>query len=99
MELIQNLLDSSVVNEDSYQLPEYQPQTYTDMDGWLNSLPAHSWLGLLGAYASGGFDNVILYLKKIYAFNLDKWRNKDLRHFFNSRNINDFKSRWERRAA
>lgn len=79
-----------------YLSPIYRPKSYDDMDNWLNNLSSRAWLGVLGAYSAGGFENVIVYLKRVYAFNLEKWREKDLRHFFNARQLGEFKSRTDR---
>lgn len=94
MELAKRL--GATGNNTDYLSVKYQPKSYVDMDGWLNNFPSQAWLGLLGAYAAGGMSNVIHYMNGIYAYNLSKWREKDLKHYFNSRTWSDFKSRSER---
>ena len=77
--------------------PSFKPRNYIEMDGWLNYLPTHAWLGIVGAYTAGGYSNVIDYLRSRYADNLEKWKDKDLRHYLNCRELSDFNSRFERR--
>lgn len=73
-----------------------KPSNYKEMEDFINNLPANSWLGLLGAYAAGGITSVIQYLRNVYPIELELWRDKDIRHFFNSRVLSEFRTRTER---
>jgi hypothetical protein len=74
----------------------YQPVSYKEMDDWLNSFSTQDWTALIGSYTAGGFKSVIEYMRNKYGNNLSFWKDKDLRHFWNSRNWTDFKSKHER---
>lgn len=66
------------------------------MDDWLNGFTVQEWTAVLGAYAAGGILNVVQYLRATYSSNLELWKEKDLRHFFNSRKWSDFRTKAER---
>lgn len=89
--------DSS--RNDDVRSPSYKPRNYKEMDEWLNVFSYREWTAILGSYAAGGFANVVEHMRDRYADNLEKWREKDLRHFFNSRQWSDFKGRSERMFA
>lgn len=75
---------------------KYKPVRYQDMDDWLNEFSVQEWTAVIGAYAAGGITSVVQYLKQKYPNNLEMWREKDLRHFFNSRRLTDFRAKAER---
>lgn len=72
------------------------PTSYSDMEGWLNSLTSQEWLAIIGAYSAGGINNIILLLKRKYPYNLRKWKDKDLQYFFKSHPLNNFRNKYER---
>jgi hypothetical protein len=78
------------------QVSTYKPSCYKEMDEWLNNFNMQEWTAVLGAYAAGGITNVVQYLRNTYPNNLQLWREKDMRHFFNSRKWSDFRSKTER---
>lgn len=78
------------------RLLSFKPKSYQDMDDWLNALSPQAWIAVVGAFALGGFPSVIEHIKQAHQSNLAKWRNKDLQHFFDSRKLEDFKTRHER---
>lgn len=89
------------MNSESSQEPieyskNFQPTSYPEVEGWINSFNYQEWVALVGAYTAGGFYNVIVYMKKKYSYNLQKWGEKDLNHFFNSHPLNKFKTKYER---
>lgn len=75
---------------------DHQPGTYKDMATWLNSLSVQQWKAILGAYAVAGNDGIIAHLRLIYTQNIEKWRDKDLRFFFESRKLSEFITKLER---
>jgi len=87
---------SNSLRDVDFSSSSFKPRNYIEMDEWLNHLSIHSWLGIVGAYTAGGNSNVIDYLRSRYANNLEKWKDKDLRHYLNCRKLSDFNSRFER---
>lgn len=72
------------------------PSNYKEMDDWLNSLSFRQWTGVLGAYATGGIADVISHIKNTFKEETSNWRESDLAHYWNDRNLRDFKGRSER---
>jgi hypothetical protein len=93
MELVKIKATKNKVDPSS---PLYKPGNYKEMDEWLNVLSGQAWKAILGSYAAGGHSNVVSYLKTTYKDNIEKWKEKDLIHYFNCRKWSDFRTRGER---
>lgn len=96
MELRKRVSNYPVVETEVVNTASFKPSSYKQMDDWLNSFSTQAWTALLGAYTAGGYQNVVVYMRNRYADNLVKWKDKDLRHFWDSREWTDFKTRHER---
>lgn len=96
MELIKRLSHRRSANAGRFISSVVRPANYTEMDEWLNNFSAQEWTAILGAYAAGGFANVVSHMRTVYSDNVAAWRDKDLRHYWNSRTWSDFKSKAER---
>jgi len=78
-----------------------RPESYQEMDAYLNSLSAWMWKGILFSYNTGAVSypmkTVVAYLRRYCAADLVLWKDEELLGYLSARNLQtDFTPTQER---
>ncbi len=66
-----------------------RPESYDELDAYLNTLSHAAWKGVLNAKHIGGDERVLNYLRRECGSDLDLWTDADLLEYLIARDLSE----------